>query len=161
MIDICTRPIIVGFDDHDASRRALIQAAHLASRLEVHLYVEHIVDLEDTPIDPDTADWEDEVRQHLQTLQHHAETLIELSHDDWDYHVHHGDSWHVLLHRAEELDAGLIIVGQHLHARALATALGHFLAGPAGLNVAEQLVRHGNRPILVVPSQVSKHSEES
>lgn len=155
MIDICTRPIIVGFDDHNASRRALIQAARLAGALGVHLLVEHIVDMEDTPIDPDTADWEDEVNERLQTLQHHAESLIELPGDDWDYHLQHGDSWHVLLHRADELDAGLIVVGQHLHARAIAAALGHFLAGPAGLNVAEQLVRHGDRPILVVPSMDS------
>lgn len=160
MIDIRTRPIVVGFDDHDASRRALIQAARLAAALLVHLHVEHIVDLEDTPIDPDLADWQNEVDERLQTLQRHAESLVELPGDNWDYHVQRGDSWHVLLHRADQLDAGLIVVGQHLHARALAAALGHFLAGPAGLNVAEQLVRHGDRPILVVPSQASKHSEE-
>lgn len=158
MIDICSRPIVVGFDDHDASRRALIQAAHLARALGVHLQVEHIVDLEDTPIDPDTADWEDEVGERLQTLQRHAESLVELPGDDWDYHVQHGDSWHVLLRRAEDINAGLVVVGQHLHARAIGAALGHFLAGPAGLNVAEQLVRHGDRPVLVVPSMDSKRS---
>ncbi|MBB2892099.1 hypothetical protein [Flexivirga oryzae] len=71
-----------------------------------------------------------------------------------------GGSWHALLHRAEQLDAGLIVVGPHLHARALAAALRRFLHGIAGLNATEQLVRHGDRPILFVPSQVSKHSEE-
>lgn len=149
MIDICARPIVVGFDDHDASRRAVVQAARLARALDVYLHVLHVVVLQDTPIDPDTADWEDEVNERLAALQEHAEALIALPGDSWSYHVQRGDPWRTLLRLASDIDAGLIVIGQHLHARVLAAAVGHLLAGH---DVAEHLVRHGNRPILVVPS---------
>lgn len=150
MSDLRDKPIVVGFDDHEASRKALLQAVQLCTALKVHLHVVHVIGMQDTPIDPDTADWEDEFAARLQQLQDHAQQLITLSADDWTYHAVHGNAWQRLLALSEEVDAGMIVVGQHLHAHAIASALGHFLSAGGKDSVGDRLVHHGGRSILIV-----------
>jgi nucleotide-binding universal stress UspA family protein len=53
-------PLVVGFDRDAVSRAALTVAADLAGRLAARLVVVHVVDLDDYPIDPEAADWEEQ-----------------------------------------------------------------------------------------------------
>lgn len=150
MNDLQDKPIVVGFDDHEASRKALLQAVQLCTALKVHLHVVHVVGIEDTPIDPDNAEWEGGIASRLEQLREDAEQLIALAADDWTYHAVSGNSWQRLLAVSEEVDAGMIVVGQHLHAHALASALGHFLSAGGKDSVAQRLVHHGGRSVLIV-----------
>ncbi|XAS77146.1 universal stress protein [Dermatophilaceae bacterium Sec6.4] len=158
MNDLRNKPIVVGFDDHEASRKALLQAVELSAALQVHLHVVHVIGMRDTPIDPDSMDWEEEFDEHLKKLQQHARQLITLPADAWTYHAVDGDAWRQMLLLSEQVDAGMIVVGQHLHAHAVASALGHLLGSrrkeffsSSGKNsVSDHLLHHGGRSILIV-----------
>ena len=64
--------LLVGHDVHAASREAVRFTADLAARLGAYLHVVHVVDLADTPIDADSAEWDDEARAAMQALHDDA-----------------------------------------------------------------------------------------
>ncbi|MEO8851448.1 MAG: universal stress protein [Allobranchiibius sp.] len=156
MSDLRSKPIVVGFDDHEASRKALLQAVELCTALQVHLHVVHVIGVEDAPMDPDALDWEEGFASRLQQLQEHAQQLVMLTSDGWTYHAVNGNAWQRLLGLSEQVDAGMIVVGQHLHAHALAAAVGRFLSARGRDSVGDSLVHHGGRSILIVTTPDAK-----
>ncbi len=146
-------PLILGFDDHASSRRALSYATELARRLDVVLHVLHVVDAEDYPIDPDSSSWEERMQEHERLLTDHVRTLVTLPEEQWTYEIVRGDPWHSLLAQAEAEDAWLIVVGQHTHAHLIGGAASRLLGGGHGGVVPTNLIRRGDRPVLVVPSK--------
>jgi nucleotide-binding universal stress UspA family protein len=136
--------LLVGHDSQPASRAAVRYAADLAVRLGAHLHVVHVVDLSDTPIDADSADWEESARKALQGLQQDAGSLLEGFDVGWTYHACHGDPAELLFRVAEEHEAMLIAVG--------ATSRGLARRFMEGGSVARRLMRRRGIPVLVVPS---------
>ena len=146
-----TGPIVVGFDDHATSRRALLQAVELAERLHVHLRVVHVLDAEDVPVDPDSAQWDAERQWHAEQLERDVHELVRLPDRAWSYAAATGEVWKALTREARDLDAWLVVIGQHTHAHAVATAVGRLLRGTWSGSATDALVHHSRLSVLVVP----------
>jgi nucleotide-binding universal stress UspA family protein len=144
--------MVVGFDGDIASRSALSVAADLALRIQAHLHVVHVINLRDFPIDPDRPDWEEQAQ--VTVRDHEAMAAVQLSGwpGQWTYHNERGDAGRGLSAVADQHDALMIVVGTH--GEGFAIALQRLLAGGS---VAQALVRHQARPILVVP--VPQHAK--
>jgi nucleotide-binding universal stress UspA family protein len=136
--------LLVGHDSQPASRAAVRYAADLAVRLGAYLHVVHVVDLSDTPIDADAADWEERAREALSSLQEDARKLLEGFDVGWTYHACHGDPAELLSRVAEEHGVMLIAVG--------ATSRGMARRFMEGGSVARRLMRRHGIPVLVVPA---------
>jgi nucleotide-binding universal stress UspA family protein len=136
--------LLVGHDSQPASRAAVRYAADLAVRLGAYLHVVHVVDLSDTPIDADSADWEDRARNALEGLQEDARNLLADFEVGWTYHACHGDPAELLFRVAEEHGVMLIAVG--------ATSRGMARRFMEGGSVARRLMRRHGIPVLVVPA---------
>ena len=71
--------LVLGHDHHPYSQNALTVAAALARRLRAEVHVVHSIDLSDYPIDPDAADWVQQVECALQDqYQQVAEAFVGL-----------------------------------------------------------------------------------
>lgn len=143
-------PIVVGYDDHPTSRRALTQAVDLARRLDQPLRVVHVIDLDDLPPDPDSGDWDRDVAHRASELEQYVRDKVRLPAQQWSYVATSGDVWHRLLRESEQLDAWLIVVGSHTHARGIATAVGHLFKGTLTGSITDSLVHSGRLSVLVV-----------
>ena len=126
--------LVVGYDRHPASRAALVFAGELAGALNVPLHVVHVIDDADDA-GPGGEDVDAE-RQHL------ADALGAVQ---WTYHRLQGDPATVLLEATHQHGASMLIVGRP--EQGIGAAFGHMITG----NVARNLLRHSNRPIVVVP----------
>ncbi|MDE9366711.1 universal stress protein [Luteipulveratus sp. YIM 133132] len=155
-----SRPLVVGYDDHPASRRALEHAVELAQRLDVPLHVVHVVDTEDMPIDPDSITWSEEVRLRGRDLADHVAGLVPLPPDRWTYRSGTGPVWPTLLEAATETGAWLVVVGQHTHAKGVSAAIGRLLTGRRATAVTDSLLRHGTLSVLVVGGPVGDDTGE-
>ena len=140
-----TRHLVVGFDRHDSSRQALRFAITLAAALNAHLHVAHIVDLEDFPIDPDGDDWQGRLIDALAEERAQACDLLRGSSGNWTYYVQHGDPAGALSVLADTHDALMIVIGTVRGG--LMSALDRVL----GESVSAHLLRHAERPIVMVP----------
>lgn len=69
------------------SRTALDVAADLATRLHAHLHVVHANSLDDYPIDPDAADWEEQAHRVLDAQRAHVQAVLTGSTPGWTYHA--------------------------------------------------------------------------
>jgi nucleotide-binding universal stress UspA family protein len=139
--------LVVGYDRSDASHRTLTVATDFASRLGARLHVVHVVDLNDYPVDPDSADWE---QRGLAELEDEFQVATAALHDwpgEWTYDVQRGDPVHALAEVAKREGALMIVVGTR--GGGLGTALGRLLGGP--WSVSHGLERAGI-PVLVVPA---------
>lgn len=146
-------PVVVGFDDHVSSRRALAYAVRLAERLDVPLRVLHVIGLEDFPVDPDSASWDEAMQRHEDELTEHVRGLVDLPAQQWSCRIVRGDAWHALVTEGDDQDALMIVVGQRTHAHLIAGALARVLSGTTHAGtVGTHLIRRGHRPVLIVPS---------
>jgi nucleotide-binding universal stress UspA family protein len=136
--------LLVGHDAQPASRAAVRYAADLAVRLNAHLHVVHVVDLSDTPIDADAAEWENGAHQALEALHEDARELLEGFDIAWTYHACHGDPAELLARVADEHQVLLVAVG--------ATSRGLARRLMEGGSVSRRLMRRHDVPVLVVPA---------
>lgn len=139
-----TTAIVVGFDARSESRIALAAATDLAQRLAAHLYVVHAVDIHDYPIDPDSTDWEDQLKAALSAERNTARSLLEDAHVAWTYQAWRRDPVNSLIQVANDVDALMIVVGVREHGWK-----GHVerLVAPS---VSRHLINRANRPVLIV-----------
>ncbi|HVV76548.1 MAG TPA: universal stress protein [Mycobacteriales bacterium] len=134
--------LLVGYDRHPASHQALLVAARLAEALDAHLTVMHVVDLEDYPIDPDRADWEEAAEKQIALEQDYATTLLADQPIRWSYHSARGVPADQLARAASDLDVMFIVVGAT--GKNLVRRLTHG-------SVPQALFKHQPKPVLVVP----------
>jgi nucleotide-binding universal stress UspA family protein len=138
--------LVVGLGSDSTGDPALAVALDLAQRLGAHLHVVHVVSLEDHPVDPDAADWEEQARQAVAVHRHQVADQLADAEVGWDYETRHGEPAVELAAVADERAALYIIVGTRgegpLHAlsRLLRPSVSHAVIG------------HRHRPILVVPT---------
>jgi nucleotide-binding universal stress UspA family protein len=138
-----SRRLLVGYDRHPASHRAVIVAADLAGVLAASLLVLHVIDLEDYPIDPDAADYELTADRTVAEERKHAESLLAHTTVDWTYETARDDPAHALAKAAHDQDVLLIVVGAS--GRGLAQRLLHG-------SVPQALTHKQRKPVLVVPA---------
>jgi nucleotide-binding universal stress UspA family protein len=138
--------LVVGLGSDSTGDRALAVALDLAQRLGAHLHVVHVVSLEDHPVDPDAADWEQQARQAAAEHRHRVSDQLADTKIGWGYETRHGEPAVELAAVAEDRAALYIIVGtrgegpMHALSRLLRPSVSHAVIG------------HQHRPILVVPT---------
>jgi nucleotide-binding universal stress UspA family protein len=144
--------LIVGHCHDLSSEHALTVAADLARRLGARLHVVHAISLDDYPVDPDSADWEEQGAADVAKQRRHVERLLRNTGVDWDYEARRGQPPVVLACAAAEHDALLIVVGSRGEGvrRALAR-----LGDPS---VSHSVIAHQARPVVVVPVPHPHHS---
>jgi len=135
--------VLVGFDRHPASHRALQVAIDLAVTIHAQLFVLHVIDLQDYPIDPDSADWDGSAEQTIAQERREAEAMLADSTLEWVFDTARDEPAHALAQAAHDLDVLFIIVGASR--RGLGARLLHG-------SVPEALVRKQRKPVLVVPA---------
>lgn len=137
--------IVVGFAGGDASRHAVLTAAHLARDLsDANLEVVQVVPpVIAKPVDTGAARESDDaaVAENRPAL----EELLSESRASWRYRTETGEPALQLARVADELDAYLIVVGTREHG--VLAFLERLLAG----SVADSLQHNQARPVLVVP----------
>jgi nucleotide-binding universal stress UspA family protein len=134
--------LLVGYNRHPASHHALLVAAQLAEALDAHLTVMHVVDLDDYPIDPDRADWEEAAEKQIALEQDYATTLLADKPIRWHYHSARGVPADQLAKAASDLDVMFIVVG--------ATGKNLVRRLTRG-SVPQSLFKYQPKPVLVVP----------
>lgn len=136
--------LVVGYDRHPASRAALVFAGELAGALNVPLHVVHVVDDAD---DDDTAPTTSTRHgaEDLDAESHYVADALDAADVQWTYHRLRGDPATVLLETTNQHSASMLIVGRPEHG--IGAAVGHIITG----NVARNLLRRSNRPVVVVP----------
>lgn len=145
--------LLVGYDRHPASHHALLVAAGLAEALDAHLTVMHVVDLDDYPIDPDRADWEEAAEKQVALEQDYATTLLAGKPIRWSYHTTRGGPAEQLARAASDLDVLFIVVG--------ATGKNLVRRLTRG-SVPQSLVKYQPKPVLVIPEPANvEHSPPS
>lgn len=138
-------PLVLGWDRQPGSSAALEFAVGIAQRLQAHLHVVHVADVDDFPTDPDAFDWEDQLNQRLIDDETAARSVLDPLDASWTYHAAHGRPGEVIADLADETDALMIVVGGPRG------GFHSFIETIAGQSVSRQLTRRHGRPVLVVP----------
>ena len=138
--------LIVGYDEHPASRAALKFAAGLSRRLDAELNVIHVVTMDDYPIDPDNAEWEANGERELAAEREDARRILQAhGASRWTYDVLRGEPVRLLVEACERHDAAMIIVGKP--EQGLGAMLGHLVSG----SISRGILHRSHRPVIIVP----------
>jgi nucleotide-binding universal stress UspA family protein len=147
--------IVLGWDLQPSSSAALRFAAVMAQRLDAHLHVVHVADVDDLPVDPDACNWEEQLDQRLAENATTARTLLDQLHAQWTYHTARGRPSDVIADLGEKTNALMIILGGPRG------GVLSFIETLAGQSVSHQLTRQHGRPVLIVPeSQAQEDGQQ-
>jgi nucleotide-binding universal stress UspA family protein len=137
--------LVVGHDGSAGSRVALGVAAGLAGRLGAAVHVVHAVDLDDYPIDPDSADWEEHAARALRDQYQQVARILGAAGCRWTYQAGRGDPADLIGAVADEVNALMIVVGTR------GGGVGAAVSRLLDRSVSREVLRHQRRPVLVVP----------
>ncbi|MFI8774518.1 universal stress protein [Gordonia sp. NPDC062954] len=140
--------LVIGWDRSPTSTAAVRYAVDLARRLDAHVHVVHVVDIDDTPIDPDAPDWGDQLRATLMSDAAEAKDLLDGLAASWTYHSGHGDPAQLLATVADRYSALMVVIGSPRG------GLLSYLDSLVGQSVSQQLIGNRKTPLLVVPADV-------
>ena len=146
--------MVLGWDLQPNSSAALRFAVVMAQRLDAHLHVVHIADVDDLPIDPDAWNWEEQLDQRLAEDATTARTLLDQLHAHWTYHAARGRPSDVIADLAEETDALMIILGGPRG------GVLSFIETLAGQSAPREQTRQRSRPVLIVPESETSVADE-
>ena len=137
--------IVVPTDFSDASNHALDAALKLAERIDAEVELLVVVPKSEPlfPGNPDNREAAARLdREEVDQAQTALDTLAQRDERICRTHVGHGTPYKAILEYAEERDVEFIVMG----------TTGHSLAGRVLLgSTTERVLRHGRRPVLVVP----------
>src|SRR5262245_18367355 len=146
--------MVLGWDLQPNSSAALRFAVVMAQRLDAHVHVVHVADVDDLPIDPDAWNWEEQLDQRLAESGITARTLLNELHAHWTYHAARGRPSDVIAELAEETDALMIILGGPRG------GVLSVIETPACQSVSHQLTRQHGRPVLIVPESQGQEDDQ-
>jgi nucleotide-binding universal stress UspA family protein len=133
--------IVVGYDESEPARRALLRAADLAKSFGGKLVVTSVARaLVPAGHGLGPEDPVDTLAEHDQQLRHASAFLAEQG-VEAEYRTGLGDPGHEIVRLAEELDADMIVVG---------TREPGFIARLFGLSVSGDVQRHAHCDVLIV-----------
>jgi nucleotide-binding universal stress UspA family protein len=146
-----TGPIVVGYDDSDAARRALARGIEEARASKRDLVVVSVAEMTVDPEGPQNFGSLDDSPARmiplveppeLTTMFAHAREQIEAARLSADYVWAAGEPASRIVDTAEEKKASLVVVGSHHHG---------FLARMMGGDVAGEVKRQFGADVIVVP----------
>ena len=137
--------LILGHGRDPSSDHALTVAADLGRRLGARLHVVHAICLEDYPIDPDAADWEEQGAAAVAEERRHVEHVLADAPLQWSHEARRGEPAAVLTRAADEYYSLMIVVGSR------GEGLSRGLARLADPSVSHGVIGHQRHPVLVVP----------
>ncbi|MBW0118937.1 MULTISPECIES: universal stress protein [Pseudonocardia] len=138
--------LVVGHDRSASAGRALEVAVDLARRLGgAAVHVVHGVDLDDYPIDPDSADWDQQAARALEEQRRAVRDVAGGALGGWSYHAGRGDPADLLVALAQEVDALMIVVGTQ------GEGVSAVFERVLDRSVSHAVIHRQHRPVLVVP----------
>ncbi len=141
---------MVGYDDHDAAKRALERALEEAKASGAGLVVVSVVELPLDPEGPQNFGTLDDsparmiplvVPEELEPVLAHARERVAAEGVAADFLWAAGDPANVIVDVARDRKARLVVVGIHHHG---------FLSRLVGADVAEEVKRHSGADVVVV-----------
>lgn len=143
------KKILVPVDFSKPTEKVVNTALELARRLDAKVYLLHVAEPEPAFIgyEPGPQSERDAVAGDLKKEHEKLKKLksiLEKAGIRVEAHLRRGAFVEKILQQAEQENAGLIVMGSHGH-----SALFDLLVG----SVAEGVLRHSTRPVLIVPSQ--------
>jgi nucleotide-binding universal stress UspA family protein len=135
------KTILVGYDDTEQSKRALLRAAELAKPLGAAVHVTSVTPLlAGTPKGGGPYDPSEPPAAHEEQLQH-AQTLLAEKGIASTLETAHGDPADAILEVADAVDADLIVLGTHERP---------LLERTLGMSVSGKVARKAHRDVLIV-----------
>jgi nucleotide-binding universal stress UspA family protein len=148
-----SRCILVATDFSGTSREALHVARDLAAAIGARVHLLHVIpDPARLPWSVDTGmaflDLERSWRRHAELALTQARDQAHLSAEKTTMTVAMGDAAHAIAAAADAAAADFIVVGTHGHGLVARLVMG---------SVADKVVRHATRPVLIVPHPALTH----
>ena len=145
---------MVATDGSEAARRAVKSAIEFAKLSETRLYAVHVVSLGFYPITLSTnAEWKKALEEQLMTEGKQATAYVEnagrAANVEVESVILEGNPAEEIIDFAEKNDFDLIVMGTHGM-----TGISRFLLG----SVAENVVRHSKKTVLVVRGEIAEKS---
>jgi universal stress protein A len=132
---------LVGYDDTEPSKRALLRAAEIAKALQANVHVTSVAPiLVGTPRMMGPYDPADSPAEHTQQLEH-AQALLQEQGITANLERAHGEPAEMILEVADQVDADLIVLGSHER-----SLVEHAL----GMSVSGKVARKAHRDVLIV-----------
>ncbi len=138
--------LVIGWNRHPGSVVALRYAVRLAQRLDAHLHVVHIVDLDDEPLDPDAPNWDELFDTTVNEAALEARELLNAVPASWTYHSGHGSAADLLTTVSDRYAVMMVVVG---------SPRGGFMSyvdSVLGQSVAQRIIGKRKVPLLMVPT---------
>jgi nucleotide-binding universal stress UspA family protein len=147
------RKIMVATDGSEEVRNAVDSAIRIAKLSGAKLYAVHVIDMGGYSITPSTdAEWEKAMREQFITEGKEATTYVENAGKAADIEVEsvilEGSPADEIVDFAERNDIDLVVMGTQGK-----SAIERFLIG----SVAENVVRHSKRPVMVVRKKAAEN----
>lgn len=139
-------PLVVGYDGGDISHHALTWSLQFASEIGGSVHVVHVIDLADTPVDPDSDTYEEDTEAQAGRERERAVAALDREDVPWTYDAVYGTPDDALESFGRKYDASMIVLG------ASGGGFGSVLRRLGGESAANNLARHGHRPVLTVPA---------
>ncbi|WP_279099202.1 universal stress protein [Gordonia bronchialis] len=138
--------LVVGWNRHPDSVAAVRFAVMLAHRLDAHIHVVHIVDLDDEPLDPDAPDWNEQFAATVDENALAARHLLDEVPASWTYHSGHGLAADLITAVAERYSALMVVIGSPRGG-----VMSH-VDSLLGQSVARRVIGQRRIPVLLVPA---------
>ncbi|MCH5644819.1 universal stress protein [Gordonia sp. ABSL49_1] len=138
--------LVIGWNRQPDSVAAVRFAVMLADRLDVHIHLVHIVDLDDEPLDPDAPDWSEQFAATADENALEARRLLDAVPASWTYHSGHGSAPDLLITVADRYSALMVVVGNPRG------GLMSHLDALLGQSVAHRVIGQRKVPVLLVPA---------
>jgi nucleotide-binding universal stress UspA family protein len=155
MINTLCQKIMVATDGSEAVKKAVDSAIEIAKLSEAKLYAVYVIALGGYSITPYVdAEWEKSMKEQLTTEGKEATTYVENAGRAANVKVEsvilEGNPAGEIIDFAEKNDIDLIVMGTHGK-----SAIQRFLIG----SVAENVVRHSKKTVLVVRGETAEEGE--
>jgi nucleotide-binding universal stress UspA family protein len=149
--------IMVATDGSEIARKAVDSAIKIARLNKAKLYAVHVIAPGETKVtlhDPRDAEWKKAMREHLETqgkeATAYAETTGKIENVAVESVILEGNPADQIVDFAERNDIDLIVMGTLGK-----SGIQRFLLG----SVAENVIRHSKKPVLVIRGETARKSE--
>ncbi|MDI6628477.1 universal stress protein [Rhodococcus sp. NPDC079359] len=139
-------PLVVGYDGGDISHHALTWSLQFASEIGGSVHVVHVIDLADTPVDPDSDSYEEDTEAQAGRERERAVAALDREDVPWTYDAVYGTPGGALESFGRKYNAQMIVLG------ASGGGFVSVLRRLGGESAADNLARHCGRPVLTVPA---------